>query len=93
MTTWNYRLMARKYPNGEITVCMYNVYYDKDGIPSSYSYVQTYIEAEVEDGDKNQSLSIYQHFHEEMQRTVDAMDKPILWYGENFPNEYKPTHT
>lgn len=73
---WNYRLMAHQIAD-RVEFEVHEVYYNKAGKPIGYCKIRL-----VGDTIK------------EIKKTLDYMKKclkhPILWAGDNFPNEYKP---
>ena len=75
--SWNYRVLALEH-NNEIYFQIREVYYDKEGIPHSYSTSPSYIESE-NISEMEWTLSAYK----------EALSKPILYSGKKFPNEYK----
>lgn len=75
--SWNYRVLALEHDK-EIYFQIREVYYDKEGIPNSYSTSPSYIESENISG-MEWTLNAYK----------EALSKPILYSGEKFPNEYK----
>ena len=72
---WNHRIMAHAH-NGEVYLEMHEVYYTND-IPSSYT-----MEAISIGGESVKSINWV------LNKMKLATKKPILWYGEKFPNEY-----
>lgn len=81
--SWNHRLMARVYklPTGktEIYFEIHEVYYDKNDKPDSYTTnpvdVSGYSEKDI---------------RWSLEMMLKCLNKPILWYGDKFPQEYKP---
>lgn len=75
--SWNYRVFAHKY-NDEVYFKIHECYYDKEGNPTSYTTNHIKFEAiNLED------------IKREIQMISIAFKKPILWYGDKFPEEYK----
>lgn len=76
--TWNHRILAHKDPLNEIIFMVHEVHYT-NGIPTDYTL----------DGVVCSGSSI-----EELNETIGLFKKattqPILWYGDQFPKEYKP---
>jgi len=77
MSHWNHRILAVAY-NNDIYFQIHEVYYTDDCIPNGYSTNPITIGGEDIKG------MIWQ-----INRIKQCMKKPILWAGENFPNEYK----
>ena len=78
---WNHRVMAREYTYKEETYLMfgiYEVYYNEDGIPDSYT--ADAIDTNFED---------FKGLRWSINKMKEGMKKPILWYGDKFPEEYK----
>ena len=73
---WNYRVMAKEY-KGETWFDIHEIYYKND-IPVSYSEDPAIIGGDSLN-DINNVLSLM----------TECLKKPILWYGEKFPEEYK----
>lgn len=79
VSDWNYRVMAvTNEINDEIYFRIHEVYYKK-GIPNGYT-----VEAAVVGGD---TIEVIQW---SIKKLNEATLKPVLWYGEKFPGEYKP---
>lgn len=75
--SWNYRVMAQM--DGEdVYLSIHEVYYDENNIPNSYTANPITI-----GGGSIDSLAW------SIDKIKIALEKPILWYGEKFPNEYK----
>ena len=77
MGHWNYRIMAKEH-NGEFYLGVYEVYYDDDGTPNGCSMNPITIGSETKKG-----------ICWIVNRIKDATKKPILFYGDRFPEEYK----
>lgn len=77
---WNYRVMARQFTN-TIEFAIYEVYYDKDDEPNAYSAEPNPIIVDESEGTEV--------LNEVLDKMRTALDKPILWYGERFPQEYR----
>ena len=77
MSTWNYRLMAHKYKYG-VYFEVHEVYYNKDGVPNAYTESPITLNNETVKG-----------LRWVLKQVKKATKKPIIWYGENFPKEYK----
>lgn len=76
--------MVREYGEGiRPSLGIYEVYYDENNIPNSYSSnaidLQYYEDTDSILWDLNKMLF--------------ALDKPIIWYGDKFPEEYKNDFT
>jgi hypothetical protein len=78
MSNWNYRLLAHQEFNG-VAFAIHEVYYDDNGNEVSYTENGVPVLSETSDG------IIWV-----LDRMKEAADKPILWHGDDFPNEYKP---
>lgn len=83
---WNYRLCAEDFRD-DILFSLREVYYDDNGIPTSYS-------AQPMDSfylSENEYLSgtPQQDFLEYIELIKQAAEKPILWIGDRWGEEYK----
>ena len=78
MGHWNHRILCGIY-DGEEFLKIHEVYYDDDGKINGYgeNSVSIYSEEGLE-GVKWQ-----------LEMMAKALDKPILWRGDRFPEEYK----
>lgn len=74
---WNHRILAHKYDD-EILFQIHEVYYDDEGKPRGYT----------ENGIPVMSESI-KGITWTLNKMLACRKKPILWAGDNFPNEYK----
>lgn len=76
MNNWNYRLMAHESDN-DFHIEIHEVYYDEKDKPISYT---------------EKGRSVIGDDLESIKWTLDKMkeslNKPILYYGDKFPNEY-----
>jgi len=76
--SWNYRVLAWEQEDEEPFLQIHSVYYHKNGKPKVYSdrgeYAGGYTIAELS---------------QELQMMDEALDKPILWAGDKFPEEYE----
>ena len=78
--SWNYRLMAKEFPCGTVEFDIYEVYYDKNGVPNGCT------QNAVSPG----GYTTVKQVEESLELMKKALDKPILWYNEGkFPQEYK----
>jgi len=75
--SWNYRILAHEY-NKEIYFEIHEVYYNKDGKPDGYT-----AEAISVGGEDMRSITWI------LNKMKGCREKPILWSGDKFPNEYK----
>jgi len=75
--SWNYRVMAHDY-DGEIYLEIHEVYYNSKKVPDSYTFNSVGV-----GGENIKELEWV------LQRMKEALNKPILWAGEKFPQEYK----
>lgn len=73
---WNHRVMAHIY-EGEVYFKIHEVHYKKKNIPYLYSK-----NTETIEGDSVKSLKWT------LKKMKDCLKKPILYYGERFPEEY-----
>lgn len=77
MSTWNYRVLAFEYKE-DTYLRIHEVYYDTYGVPDGYSESPSQIGGENTD---------------EVKLNVElvnmALNKPILFGGDKFPQEYK----
>lgn len=78
--TWNHRVMAREY-NSEVYLEIYEVYYTND-IPDSYTLNPITLGSDDLKGLKWT-----------VNRIKECLNKPILWYGDKFPNIYEEMKT
>jgi hypothetical protein len=74
--SWNYRVFAHQY-NDEVYFKVHECYYDTRGNPSSYTTNPITIEA-----DNLEDIEL------EIARLQSAIHRPVLWYGDKFPEEY-----
>lgn len=74
---WNYRILAHKH-NEEVELSIHEVYYNDNDIPDSYTKFPVSVNSDSPKGIK-WSLNKMQ----------DALKKPILWAGKEFPKECK----
>ncbi len=74
---WNHRIMVHEF-NGELDFRMHEVHYE-DGVPTNYT---------------THAIRIHGESVEAINWTLDRMkesaSKTPLWYGDRFPEEYKP---
>jgi len=77
---FNFRVLARQYPDTDFMhFGIYEVYYDEAGNPTTYiGRIHSLETGTIEDLDWM------------VRRASEALAKPILWYGDKFPQEYKP---
>lgn len=74
--TWNYRVVRRKYPDGEVLYQMHEVYYDNDGNPDGVSACPVDVTSDAGvDGIKWVLTSMQ-----------EAAEKPVLDYDADFPD-------
>ena len=76
--SWNYRMMATEYDNGEIEMGIHEVYYDGADQPEKYS---------------DKAVAVVGSSHKDVFEVLKMMTQgalsPVLWAGERFPEEYK----
>lgn len=77
MTTWNHRILAHEDGKGEVWFGMHEVY-STYGIPDSCTLNPITFNS---DSLKSMKWSL--------RRMTEATKKPILWFGDKFPQEYK----
>lgn len=77
---WNYRLMAKEY-NGEVWFDIHEVYYKND-MPVSCSK-----EPVTVGGNSTNEI------RESLSKMTECIEKPIIWYGDRFPKEYRIIET
>jgi hypothetical protein len=87
MKMWNYRLMIREYPfRHDVETCieMHEVYYDEDGKPNGYTKDPVAFSLIIDHTDnlEEDMLQLKNNY-------CKALEKPILWYGDKFPQEYE----
>lgn len=75
---WNHRLMAEQ-TDEEIYLSIHEVHYDKNEIPVGYTEKPISVSAETVDGVKWV-----------LEKMIDCLQKPILWAGDKWPQEYLP---
>ena len=75
--SWNHRILARKYED-EIYLEIHEVHYDEKGNAEAYAEKPTTIGSETLKG-----------ITWTLNKMKECRKKPILWYGEKFPKEYK----
>lgn len=73
---WNHRVMAHIYGE-EVYFKIHEVHYNKNGIPHLYSEDAIAIQ-----GDTIKSLKWT------LNKMKGCLKKPVLYYGERFPEEY-----
>lgn len=89
--SWNYRVMRfQSNPavhwdkEQEIYLVINDVYYDKDGTPNGYGDVGRDRRGETVHGESIEDM------RDILKRMTEALDKPILYGGDRWPQEYKP---
>ena len=78
--SWNHRVLAELQPNGEVYLQIYEVYYDENNMPNSYTNTPVSIGSEDLKG-----LSWT------LNKMKACLKKPVLWKGDKFPQECKVT--
>ncbi len=81
MAHWNYRILASEH-KGEMSLGIYEVYYDDKGMPSSHTKNIVGVISECGDG--------VGAFLWQLDNIMKALKKPVLYYDEKFPKEYCP---
>lgn len=76
---WNYRIMAKLQSNGQYELNIHEVHYNKEGIPDSYTARPV-----GPRGDKVSDIRFV------LNKMIHALDKPILYDGNKFPEIFKP---
>lgn len=79
--TWNHRILAHKH-NDDVYLEIHEVYYNEDGIPDSYTANAITIGSEELKG-----------IRWTLNKIQECLKKPILWAGENFPQECTVKYT
>lgn len=79
--SWNHRVLAHKHKD-DVYLKIHEVYYDLNGIPNGYTANPITIES---DDLKGMFWTIKQ--------IQNSLKKPVLWAGEDFPNECKVKYT
>ena len=74
---WNYRVMAHQYKD-EIYLQIHEVHYKYD-VPTACG-----VEKATVGGETTKEIRW------SLQRMEEANNKPVLFYGDKFPEEYKP---
>ncbi len=77
---WNYRLMAKE-AKGEVWFDIHEVYYNND-LPTSCSKYPACVSGNSVDDVK-----------EVLSKMTECLEKPIIWYGDRFPKEYRIIET
>jgi hypothetical protein len=75
--SWNYRVLAHK-DDDDVMLMIHEVYYDENGKPNSYTVNPVPVRGEDLDALKFS-----------LEKMNEALTKPILWYGSDFPKEYE----
>lgn len=70
--TWDYRVLRRELPGGEVIYGIYEVYYNKDGKPIACTEA-----ADVE----NDSI---EDLHHQLNLMLEALGLPVLDYNTDF---------
>jgi len=74
--TQNFQLLAHKQPDGEIRLLIHLVYYDENNTPFKY--------------EEAGFLGVFGKIISVSVRAMkEALKKPILWAGDQFPKEFK----
>ena len=76
--SWNHRLLAHEH-KGEIYLRFHEVHYDENGKPIGCTYNPIPVGGES-----------VKSCRWTLNRMKEALQKPILWYGDRFPEEYQP---
>jgi hypothetical protein len=71
MAGWNYRVLSRTHPNGEISFGIYEVYYNQDGTPGSCTATPVEPSGET-----------LKELKADMIRMLHAFKKPVLKYED-----------
>lgn len=74
---WNHRIMAHEH-EGEIYLEVHDVYYNDAGVPNACTDKGITVGADTMEG-----------IQWVLEKIEECASKPILWYGEKFPEEYK----
>jgi hypothetical protein len=74
--TWNYRIMVDEY-KGEKYFEIHEVHYSKDKKPQAYTTEPVSVHSDTKKGIKWV-----------LEKMLEACDKPILWKGSRWPQEY-----
>lgn len=67
--SWNYRIVKRKYDNGEKTFAIHEVYYDKKGKIKMWSADPIYVYG-----------GSFKELEKDLDAYIKAFDRPILSY-------------
>jgi hypothetical protein len=81
MSKWNHRVLRfeeRKYGMEDNYYALHEVYYNEDGKPNGYAQGAETLVSETVEG-----IKWY------LDQFNKALEKPILWGGDKFPQEYK----
>jgi hypothetical protein len=68
-----------QFPQDELHFRIHEVHYDDDGKPKSYTTEAVCVAGEN-----------FEDMKWSIEKMLEALDKPVLWYGPRFPEEYKP---
>lgn len=75
---WNHRVLAHE-SEGEVYLQIHEVYYDDDGKPNGYTQNAVIVGSVVDIHGIKWTLM----------KMTECLEKPILYAGERFPEEYK----
>lgn len=75
--SFNYRVLAKKY-KGDVYFDIHCVYYDNQSTPIGYSETPSTITSET-----------VEEISSTLDKMKEALTKPIIWYGDKFPELYK----
>ncbi len=81
--SWNHRIMAKETEWGVI-LDMHEVHYNDEGTPKSYT-TDGVKPGNFEDNVDDDGLDSIKWT---LLKMLEATSKPILWYGDKFPQEY-----
>jgi hypothetical protein len=72
-----YRILAKRSGLESYQYQVHEVYFNDNGKPIGYSSPSQIVAKSGED------------LSQKLEKIKQATDKPILWYGKQFPNEFK----
>lgn len=75
--SWNHRLMVQPDGSGGMWFEIHEVYYSEEGKPGSYVTTPS----DISGGDIDDIMF-------SLNAMKDAINKPILWMGDKFPEEF-----
>lgn len=81
MAHWNHRLMLHEHEHGSV-LKIHEIYYNDLGIPDSYTENGIGPQVDLDEGIEGINWIL--------DKMKECLKLPILYYGDKFPEEYKP---